>query len=369
MRARIRISFRAFGSIVLVLTSVAGVVVARADTREDLQQAKRRLEELKGTIVAREAALVDLQTRLNDLALKIEVAGFEAEGTRREIIDTRVRIEAGEREYASLRGRLNERAVDVFVGGPATYLDFLLGASSMIDLSDRVEFLDAVQRRDADLSNDVQNTLADLEIARSDLEEMLARQKKTLDGLTQDRIELGSRFAEQQALFDEARSLRDEADALVARLNKKLQAELAPPPPTSADGDGIPGPLFTCPVSGPHAYADTFGDLHVHPGWTHLHQGNDIAAPDGARIVAPFAGTAVSGSDENAGLYVTVTGAEGFAQMLHMSSFGRLGAVKTGDVIGYIGMTGNATGPSTHFEWHPSGGIAVDPYPQLNEVC
>ncbi len=55
--------------------------------------------------------------------------------------------------------------------------------------------------------------------------------------------------------------------------------------------------------------------------------------------------------------------------MLHLSSFAAWGEVEEGDVVGYVGITGNASSPHVHFEWHPDGGAAVDPYHQLNEVC
>jgi len=129
-------------------------------------------------------------------------------------------------------------------------------------------------------------------------------------------------------------------------------------------------PLQRCPVAGTPVVSDNFGVIREMPGTPrHIHQGNDIMAQTGTPIVAPFDGKAVAGQNYLGGQSVHVYGAAGYVYNAHLSSYGKLGAVKAGDVIGYVGITGNATAPHNHFEWHPGDGPAVDPFQFLAVVC
>jgi murein DD-endopeptidase MepM/ murein hydrolase activator NlpD len=148
---------------------------------------------------------------------------------------------------------------------------------------------------------------------------------------------------------------------------------------------GGPGPFYICPVQGRGAYSDDFGAPRYAGGFHH-HAGNDIFAPMGTPIVAPFDGFAKVTSNSLGGRAVTVYGRVGYVYNAHLAAFGHLGWVKAGRVIGFVGNSGDAAGGPTHdhFEWHPgtmpanpwtspSGvsvvGGAVDPYPFLRAVC
>jgi Peptidase family M23 len=143
-------------------------------------------------------------------------------------------------------------------------------------------------------------------------------------------------------------------------------------------------PLTRCPVDGSVGFQDDFGEYRNVGGY-HPHSGNDIGAPVGRAIRAPFSGLAVAHSDDwFAGRYLILVGREGIAHNAHLSRFGYLGYVTAGTVIGYVGATGDARNAHDHFEWHPwnvpdhlhlaPSGLsrirdAIDPYPFLNQVC
>ena len=99
--------------------------------------------------------------------------------------------------------------------------------------------------------------------------------------------------------------------------------------------------------------------------------GIDIVAAYGTPVVAVMDGHISSMDHAGAGgieLFLTTKRGDAFlychfcryAYGLHVGQ-----NVKAGQVIGYVGATGDATGPHLHFEIHPGGGAAIDPYPYL----
>ncbi len=182
-----------------------------------------------------------------------------------------------------------------------------------------------------------------------------------------DRNGMYRRYRHQQ--LKQIRTLRRQERAVVKAARVKVAA-LRARRTNLLDWIDTYGIFRYCPVDGPVSVADNFGVMVNLPGVPpHVHQGNDMTAATGTPIVAPFDGTAVAGSSDLGGMSVDVYGDLGHVYNAHLSAYGTLGEVSAGTIIGYVGSTGDATGPHDHFEWHPGDGPAVDPNPFLSVVC
>jgi murein DD-endopeptidase MepM/ murein hydrolase activator NlpD len=128
---------------------------------------------------------------------------------------------------------------------------------------------------------------------------------------------------------------------------------------------------WICPVQGPRAFGNDFGDPRG--GGRRRHQGNDILSPRGTPVVAPVAGSASRHDNRLGGHAFYLHGADGVTYYgAHMDSYSaNYGHVSAGTVLGWVGNTGDARGGPTHlhFEIHPGGGGAVNPYPTLRRYC
>ena len=98
--------------------------------------------------------------------------------------------------------------------------------------------------------------------------------------------------------------------------------------------------------------------------------GNDIFAPTGTPVVAVKSGSVWYQSGGAGGNMAYVNAADGNTYFYaHFSSFaGSDRSVSQGEVIGYVGMTGDATAPHLHFEIRTPYG-AIDPYATLRSAC
>ena len=128
------------------------------------------------------------------------------------------------------------------------------------------------------------------------------------------------------------------------------------------------------PVQGACNFEDTW---HAPRGGGRLHLGVDVIAPEGKLIYAVADGTITkvysSATDKLAGNGVRLTTADGtyffYGHFQRIADGIGVGStVKAGQVIGYNGKSGATNTPHLHFEVHPRGGEAINPYPIVKAV-
>ena len=137
-------------------------------------------------------------------------------------------------------------------------------------------------------------------------------------------------------------------------------------------------PPFTLfPVVGGATYTNDYGD----PRGSGTHEGNDLLAPCGTPAIAVVAGRIRLDWGSRSGWMVTLVGRGSWYRYIHMGVAGNASSalakglrngshVKAGQVISYVGRTGDAQGAPCHlhFELH-YGRPAVSPYQWLREAA
>lgn len=125
------------------------------------------------------------------------------------------------------------------------------------------------------------------------------------------------------------------------------------------------------PVAGPARWSDDW----LTPRWNphfRFHLGCDIAAAYGTPVRAPVDGVVRIGDEPLGGRTVTVVQADGLSfYMAHLSGLaGGIATgvpVKTGDIVGFVGQSGDATAPHVHFGIRNAAGAPAPPKPVIDQ--
>ena len=326
---------RLFAAGLAFLTLVVSGPIAGAQdhpTKEDVEEAESALEALRAQLSAKDAALRTIEARLSNAAFDVDRQEGLVEQVLVELMDTRERIEANRVRYERLRSRLNARSAEAYMDGPASSLGFVLDATSMIDLSDRLEFVDAVASADATLAQDVASIGYELSLDEERLVDLKAEKIAARDEAERIEAAIQADLARAQELRTQiaaqtasALVTYERVDAAFKEWLKELAAREPTPPPLPAGG-GAGGPvppayegvLETCPVAQPRAFGDGFGAPRYVGGY-HPHKGVDIVAPEGTEVYATFDGIAMDTTNSLGGIAVKVTGNLGSTYNAHLS--------------------------------------------------
>ncbi len=332
------------------------------------------------------AQLSKLQNSLDELAVKYNNAEVRLAALDDAISEIENDIARSEKDHGIAQAQLARRLVDLYKDGNSATPDYLKVLFSDTDLGsilERFSLLSKVADDDQELFDEIkvhmkkseerQATLTEKKQAQSaQVKELQALQAEMNDQMNASAKEY-RRLKNQVAALKEAERKAAEA-AAKARAAAAAAAAAAKKKSTSGGssrGGAVQSGSFVFPVSGPHSFTNTWGAPR---SGGRTHKGTDIMAPHGTPVVACVSGTILRTNPSNSGLggiTIWLRGKNGssyyYAHLSGIASGIHSGvSVGAGQTIGWVGATGNANGLNhLHFEIHPGGGGAINPYATL----
>lgn len=364
-----------------------------SEINSQIDDAKEKVEEIQGEQSQVESEINRIDLAINDTSTKISEKNQQISEKDGEVTQLKTDIDAAEKRIELRNELLKERARAYQEGGGViSYIDVLMGAQSFGDFIDRFEVVATILSADQKILKDqmadkksleemkakVETELKDLEVMRKELESL----KSTLDAQKADKDNYMAVLEEQKvqavkeqmSLEEEQKVLANQEAAIQKAIEleqqrqaeiKKQQEEAAKAAAAKQQGNGnqgaapvIPAPSgnFIRPAAG--SVTSGFGNRILN-GQPDYHYGVDIAKPGSVPIYASAGGVVLSagvkGTYGNAVMITHYINGQIYTTVYaHMSSISVSSnqTVSQGQVIGYMGSTGNSTGQHLHFELH-----------------
>ena len=360
----------------------AGLAAEISDTAKQLRAVGADLTAVKRKISKMEAQIEVVKDAYANLVLQVRYMDIEL--ARVTAQENAKRIELGERR-AQLADRVRSAydtdrtsPLETFLSG-GTFTDLLAEMSYYIDVGEQDQALADQISRDKETLSAIHQTVADTRIRTNELRQETAAQKRALDksliDLKETKAQLAKlqkavakSLAQQRSRYAALKRSKANAAAIIRkaaadqrRLAKTIDALIA----RQVSRGNIPSQFngsMRWPMDGFNVSGDfgcsSFSWYAPGHGCAHFHNGIDLVAPYGAKVKAAAAGTVVyvgwNWADGPDPAWIVVIAHSGslktwYAHMQPRRPVSVGQSVKKGQVIGYEGSTGHATGPHLHW--------------------
>ena len=391
----------AFIMIVTLVVSLMGSFGAFAAGGQEeidaLEQQKQQLQSQQQSIrsnindlVAQQADVIEQKAAMdekNELARQeIELINEQIEVYTDLIDDKAKELEAAEKTEQEQLELYKKRVRSMEENGSYTYLDILFQCRSLSDVLSAIDMIGEIMESDKRLYEQYKESRENTERIKGEYEQTLVLLGEKQETLEAEKAELEKQIA---AAVEVINQLENDIEAAKAEYAKAAAAEAAAQASINAiiaqmqaeeeaarqeaanNGQDYTGTgstatgtyIWPCPSC---TYVTSKFGMREHPlfGDERPHTGIDIGAQAGAEVIAADSGTvAVATYSSSYGNYVTIYHSNGdYTLYAHMISLTVTAGqnVTQGDVIGYVGSTGWASGPHLHFEIRVNGST-VDP--------
>lgn len=349
---------------------------ARADALQDLKQLQQQQDQLEAQIRALQqqktntrakynqvqAQIADKQAQLNKLNKQLNSLQSQLQQTVNDVQQATADLQDAQARLDARTNALETRLRTVYEDGNVSYLEVLLSATDFSDFISRVELLEQIISGDSQMIQQVKAEQADVTAKKKALEDKQA----TIASLVTQANSQAAAISQLTAALKQTKGklagnlqqIADQEDDLLAQSNRltgqiaAIQAKL---------GVKRVGKLsMMWPVIA--RITSPFGNRY-HPIYHRyiFHTGIDLGASYGTPIKAAESGTVIlAGWVSGYGNTTVIDHGDGVSTLYgHQSKL----AVHAGDqvtkgqTIGYVGSTGNSTGPHLHFEVRVNGQV------------
>lgn len=347
-----------FFVLAFVLPMLAGLFVNAAQT-DNIQQKKRETQSQLNKIKKENENLLAEKKKADEAIKKIEqsISSLQSEIQSYDETLSKLEIELKEAEEAAdtQYNALKKRIRVMYEQGADSYFDALLSSVSLTDFLNRYEIIKQITEYDnnrfkklTETVNVINDKTAEINRLRSEKEAKAAvhkSQKEKLDSEQQRRNEIVNENNMEAAQLEKFLKQLDEIEArqkaeAAAKMNKNQK---------------YAGGQLEWPAPGYQTITSPFGSRY-HPVLkvNRMHNGVDIGAPNGAKVVAANDGTVIkSAYSSSYGNYIIIDHGGGIATLYAHGSSRTVSEgtkVKRGQEIMKVGSTGVSTGPHLHFE-------------------
>ena len=398
---------------IMVLTLVLSLVPTKAyaassseirkqinGLQEKRTEMKSQMKELQDQYKANEDEISDIVARKNLIDQEIGLLHAQVDNINEQITaygvliaDKQDELDAAQENYDNLNEEYKTRIRTMEEEGTLSYWEVLFKANSFSDLLDRMSMIEEIAASDNrrlealdEATKAVATAQEELATEKADLEQTKEELNSTQAELDAKREEADGVIAELVAKGQEIEGLQDELESedqdllkQIAQMEKEYNAAkhqewlaymatytTVAPATTAPSGNGgnsgggnngsstpSSGGSWLRPCS--YTYMSSPFGFRTAPtaGASSYHQGVDLAAPANTPVYASRSGIVTTTTYSNsAGYYVTINHGDGFSSIyMHLNNYvvsaGQ--AVSAGQLIGYVGRTGIATGYHLHF--------------------
>ena len=337
--------------------------------REEMQAGIDELEAQQADVLQQKAAL-DAQNEVyrQEIELIEEQVSLYTQLVEQKRQEVELATQAESEQLATYRRHV--RAMEE--NGRYTYLSILFGSRSLGELMSNLDMIGEIMEADQrsyeqytaareqseQIQAEYETMLTELDSRQSELETEKAALEVQIDEATQMIVDLEAQLETDRAAYEEQLAKEAALEADIQEMIAELERQ-------EAANSIVSTGTYIWPLPG-YRPGSAYG-WRIHPIWgdRRFHAGEDIGAPMGTSILAADSGiaTVIPDNGNGYGNYIMINHGGGRVTLYaHMSGFAvSNGATVTqGQTIGYVGSTGNSTGPHLHFEVRVNG-ATTDP--------